>query len=122
MNIPGFLARQFYVYGSLRNTATGWELQAQNPMGSGTLVGVGKMRVDGNAIPAEAVTAQRSGDAEPIRAVDVTRFKPVSIFKGDSVTLHVTGEPLNKGEHTLDVELYEVNLGRLAFSITDNIA
>ncbi|MEP7157830.1 MAG: hypothetical protein ABI797_00235 [Chloroflexota bacterium] len=122
MNIPGFLARQFYVAGSLRNTATGWELQAQNPMGSGTLVGVGKMRVDGNAIPAEAVTAQRSGDAEPIRAVDVTRFKPVSIFKGDSVTLHVTGEALNEGEHTLDVELFEVNLGRLAFSISDKVA
>ena len=51
MNIPGFLARQFYVAGSLRNTATGWELQAQNPMGSGTLVGVGKMRVDGRDIP-----------------------------------------------------------------------
>lgn len=122
VNIPGFLARQFYVAGSLRNTATGWELQAQNPMGSGTLVGVGKMRVDEHDIPAEAVTAQRSGDAEPIRAQDVTRFKPVSIFKGDVVTLHVAGEPLGKGEHKLEVELYEINMGRLAFSITDNIA
>jgi hypothetical protein len=122
VNIPGFLARQFYVAGSLRNTATGWELQAQNPMGSGTLVGVGKMRVDGQDIAPDAVTAQRSGDAEPIRAMEVTRFKPVSIFKGDQVTLHVTGMPLAKGEHKLDVELYELNLGRLAFSITDSIA
>jgi hypothetical protein len=121
MNIPGFLARQFYVAGSLRNTATGWQVQAQNPMGAGTLVGVGKMRVDGVDIPPDAVTAQRSGDAEPIRAQDVTRFKPVSVFKGDHVTLHVAGAPLAPGEHTLDVELYEVNLGRLAFSITDTI-
>jgi hypothetical protein len=122
VNIPGFLARQFYVAGSLRNTDSGWELQAQNPMGSGTLVGVGTMRVDGQDIPAEAVTAQRSGDAEPIRATEVTRFKPVSVFKGDFVTLHVTGEPLAKGEHKLDVQLYEVNLGLLAFSITDTVA
>jgi hypothetical protein len=121
MNIPGFLARQFYVAGSLRNTDSGWQLQAQNPMGSGTLVGVGQMRVDGHDIAPDAVTAQRSGDAEPIRAKDVTRFKPVSVFKGDHVTLHVTGEPLAKGEHRLDVELYELNLGRLAFIITDNI-
>ena len=121
MNIPGFIARQFYVAGSLRNTGSGFELKAQNPMGNGVLVGVGKLRVDDRDIPPDAVTAQRSGDAEPIRAQDVTRFKPVSIFKGDEVTLHVSGEPLPSGEHKLDVELFELNLGRLAFSISDEV-
>lgn len=116
-----FLARQFYVNGSLRNTDSGWELQAQNPMGNGTLVGVGKMRVDGRDIPAESVTARRTGEAEPIRAQDVSRTRPVSIFKGDRVTLAVEGEQLSVGEHKLDIELFEVNLGRLAFSITDRI-
>jgi hypothetical protein len=121
MNIPGFLARQFYVAGSLRNTASGFELKAQNPMGNGTLTGVGHLRVDGREIPAESVTAQRSGDAEAIRAQDVTRLKPVSVFKGDHVTLHVSGEPLSVGEHKLEVELFELNLGRLSFSISDHI-
>ncbi len=116
-----FFARQFYVTGSLRNTDSGWELQAHNPMGSGTLVGVGKMRVDGRDIPAEAVTAQRSGEAEPIRAQDVSRTRPVSIFKGDRVTLAVEGEPLDPGEHKLEIELFELNLGRLSFSISDRI-
>jgi hypothetical protein len=122
VNIPGFLARQFYVAGSLRNTATGWQLQAQNPMGDGVLVGVGKMSVDGREIPAESVTAQRDNEAEPIRAKDVSKFRPVKVVKGDRVTLAVEGEPLAPGEHKLEVELYEVNLGRLAFSITDTIA
>ena len=121
MNIPGFLARQFYVAGSLRNTDSGWELQAQNPMGAGTLVGVGRMRVDGREIPAESVSARRSGDEAAIRAVDVSRTRPVSVFKGDRVTLQVEGEPLAAGEHRLDVELYEINLGRLSFSITDSV-
>ena len=122
MNVLGFIARQFYVSGSLRNTETGFELQAHNPMGAGTLVGVGKIRVDGADIPAENVTAHRSGDPEPIRAQDVSRTRPVSVFKGDRVTLAVAGEPLAPGEHKLDVELYELNLGRLAFSISDRIA
>ena len=122
MNIPGFIARQFYVAGSLRNTDAGFELRATNPMGAGTLVGVGKLRVDGRDIPTEAVTARRSGDETPIRAADVSRLKPVSVFKGDEVTLHVDGEALAAGEHQLDVELFELNLGRLAFSITDRIA
>lgn len=121
MIIPGFIARQFYVAGSLRNTDSGWELKAQNPLGNGILTGVGHLRVDGREIPPETVTAQRSGDAEPIRAQDVTRLKPVSVFKGDYVTLHITGAPLTPGEHTLEVELFELNLGRLSFSITDHV-
>jgi len=122
VNIPSFIARQFYVAGSLRNTENGFELQAQNPMGEGVLVGVGKMRVDGHDIPAENVTAQRTGEAEPIRAQDVSRERPVSVFKGDRVTLAVAGQHLTPGQHVLDVELQELNLGRLSFSITDNVA
>ncbi len=38
------------------------------------------------------------------------------------MTLHVEGEPLAAGEHKLDVELFELNLGRLAFAITDTVA
>jgi hypothetical protein len=121
VNIPGFIARQFYVSGSLRNTDSGWELQAHNPMGDGTLVGVGQIKVDGTDIPVEAITAQRSGEKEPIRAIDVSRHRPVSVFRGDRVTLAVAGTPLPTGEHRLDVELYELNIGRLSFSIKDTV-
>lgn len=121
MNIPGFIARQFYVAGSLRNTESGFELKAQNPMGSGTLTGVGKLRVDDRDIDPASVSAQRSGDPAPIRAQGVTREKPVSVFKGDEVTLHVSGAPLSPGEHKLEVELFELNLGRLAFTISDRV-
>ena len=121
MNIPGFIARQFYVAGSLRNTDTGFELQAQNPMGSGVLVGVGRLSVDGREIPPDAVTAQRVGDAEILSAGEVSRAHPVTVAKGDKVTLHVRGEPLPDGNHRLDVELVELNLGALNFSISDSI-
>lgn len=121
MNIPGFIARQFYVAGSLRNTDSGFELKAHNPMGDGVLVGVGKLRVDDRDIAPETVTAQRSGEPEPIGALDVSKTRPVSVFKGDEVTLHVSGTPLTPGEHRLEVELFELNLGRLAFSISDQV-
>lgn len=121
MNIPGFIARQFYVAGSLRNTDSGFELKAHNPMGNGVLTGVGQMRVDGRDIEADSVTAQRSGDAQPIRAQDVSATNPVNVVKGDQVTLHVSGAPLTPGEHKLEVELFELNLGRLAFSISDTV-
>lgn len=122
MKIPGFIARQFYVEGSLRNTDRGFELQAQNPMGNGVLVGVGQLRVDGRDIDPETVTAQRQGDPAPMSARDVSPANPVNVSKGDRVTLHVNGQQLSPGEHELEVELAELNLGALSFSISDTVA
>jgi hypothetical protein len=121
VNVPGFIARQFYVQGSLRNADGGWELKAQNPIGDGVLVGVGGISVDGHPIPPDAVSARRS-DGQVFKASDVSRFNPVRVAKGDNVTLHVDGTPLTAGQHKLEVELYEVNLGRLSFAIADRVA
>jgi hypothetical protein len=122
VKIPGFIARQFYVAGSLQNTPIGFQLQAQNPMGSGVLTGVGQLRVDGREVDPSSVTAQRDGDPQPISARDVSPANPVNVSKGDRVTLHVEGAQLAPGEHQLEVELTELNLGALSFSISDRIA
>lgn len=123
MRIPGFIARQFYVPGSLRNTPTGFQLEARNPMGDGTLVGVGRLRIDGSDIPADAVSAQKAdSDEQPMQASAVSPDQPVRVTKGDRVILRVEGEPLAPGEHRLEVELFELNLGRLSFSLTDEVA
>jgi hydroxymethylglutaryl-CoA reductase (NADPH) len=120
VNVPDFIARQFYVAGSLRNTDSGFQLDAQNPMGNGTLTGVGRLRVDGRDIDPAAVTAQRDGE-DPIRANDVNPRNPIRVRVGDRVTLRVEDEPLAPGRHELEVTLYEVNLGRLSFTIRDEL-
>ena len=122
MEVPSFLARQFYVAGSLRNTPSGFRLEARNPLGAGTLVGVGRIAVDGQVIAPEAVAALREGDAEPIRASEVSRFRPIRVAVGDRVTLLVDGERLPAGTHRLEVELFELNLGALRFAISDPVA
>lgn len=122
MKVPGFIARQFYVAGSLRNTPTGFELQAQNPMGNGVLTGVGQLSVDGKQIDPATVTAQRPSDPQPMSAHEVSPSNPVEVTKGDRVTLHVNGPQLSPGSHELDVSLTELNLGELSFSISDTVA
>ena len=122
MKVPGFLARQFYVEGSLRNTPTGFRLEAQNPLGNGTLIGVGRMAVDGREIAPEAVSAQRDGDDERIQATDVSTRRYITVSQGDRVVLFVDGPRLEPGNHTLEVQLTEVNLGRLSFAITDKLS
>ncbi|HUG49203.1 MAG TPA: hypothetical protein VMP67_12420, partial [Candidatus Limnocylindria bacterium] len=127
VKVPGFLARQFYVAGSLRNTPTGFQLEAQNPMGNGVLVGIGRLSVDGREISRDAVTAQRVGDGadgqaeSELRAADLTRFNPIRVSKGDRVTLRVAGDQLKPGDHILEVELDEINLGRLSFALSDRL-
>jgi hypothetical protein len=122
MHIPDFIGRQFYVEGSLRNRVDGFELQAQNPLGAGTLVGIGTLRVDGREVDTAALTAQREGDEEVISAAEVSAYNPIRVAKGDRVTLRVAGERLAPGDHLLQVELYEVNLGLLSFALSDRIA
>lgn len=122
MKVPGFLARQFYVAGSLRNTPNGFQLEAQNPMGSGVLVGIGRISVDGREIARESVTAQRTGDEAELHAADLSRQNPIRVSKGDRVTLRVAGDQLSTGDHILEVELDEINLGRLSFTLSDRLA
>lgn len=122
MDVPGFLVRQFYVKGSLRNSERGFELQARNPMGDGALVGVGRLAVDGQPIAADAVRALREGDATPIQASEVSPQQPIRVRKGDRVTLLVDGPRLEPGEHRLEVELDELNMGRLRFSVRDRLS
>lgn len=122
MRVPGFLVRRFYVPGSLSNTPTGFQLRAHNEMGDGTLVGVTRIEVDGVAMDPAEITAQREGSDEVLRAADISRTSPVLVRRGESVTLHVTAQPLTPGRHELEVELVELDLGTLQLAITESIA
>jgi len=122
LDVPAFLVKQFYVAGSLRNTPDGFRLEARNPLGNGTLIGIGRLAVDGHEIPAASVSAQREGDAKPIEAAAISRTHPIQVRQGDRVALLVLGQPLAPGEHSLEVELYEINLGLLRLAISDQLA
>jgi hypothetical protein len=121
VRVPGFLLRQLYVQGSLRNDDGGFSLQARNPLGDGTLTRIGRIAVDGQDIAAEEVSATREGDPTTYRAADVSPATPVTFRRGDVVTFHVTGWQLDPGRHQLELEVDEINLGRVSLTIEDRI-
>lgn len=121
VRVPGFLLRQLYVAGSLRNTVDGFSLQARNPLADGTLVRIGRISVDGQAIAPAEVTARRDGDVTVYRALDVSAASPVTFRRGDVVTFHVAGWQLEPGEHRLELEVDELNLGRVSLAIHDRV-
>lgn len=119
MRVPDFLVRQFYVAGSLQADDGGFSLQARNGIGDGTLVGIGRISVDGTDIALEAVTATREGDPAVHRAADVSRASPVAFSRGDLVTFHIAGHLLTPGRHRFEVEITEINAGTLTLSVSD---
>ncbi len=121
MRVPGFLLRQLYVQGSLRNEPDGFSLRARNPFGDGTLVRIGRISVDGQDIAREEVSATREGDPTTYRAVDVSPASPVTFRRGDVVTFHVAGWQLEPGEHQLELEVDELNLGHVSLAIRDRV-
>lgn len=121
MRVPGFVLRQLYRSGSLRNEPDGFSLQAHNPLGDGTLVRIGRLSVDGQDIDAQEVTARREGDPAVYRALDVSPDRPVTFRRGDLVTFHVAGWQLEPGAHRLELEVDEVNLGRVSLAIEDSV-
>ncbi len=121
MRVPAFLLRQLYRTGSLRNEPDGFSLEAHNPLADGTLVRIGRIRVDGQAIAPDDVTARREGDTTVYRARDVSASAPVTFRRGDVVTFHVAGWRLEPGDHRLELEVDELNLGRVSLAIHDRV-
>ena len=121
MRVPGFILRQLYIQGSLRNEPGGFSLQARNPLGDGTLTRIGRIRVDGQDVAPEEVSAAREGDPTTYRAAEVSRASPVTFRRGDVVTFHVTGWQLEPGEHRLELEVDELNLGNVSLAIRDRV-
>ena len=122
MRVPDFLVRQFYISGSLQHEGDGFRLQARNGMGDGTLVGIGKVVVDGAAIDPSAISATRAGDDTVHQATEVSRRAPVSFSRGDVVTFHITGYRLTPGQHRFEVEIFEVNLGSVQLALKDTVS
>ena len=121
MRVPAFLVRQLYVTGSLANHPGGFSLQARNSIGDGWLDGIGAIRVDGQDIPLADISATREGDPTAYRAEDVTPESPVVFRRGDVVTFSISGWALDPGDHKLEVELHERQLGTLSLGFTEQL-
>ncbi len=84
MRVPGFLARQFIVKGSLRNTETGFSVQAPEPASATARWWTsGTSRSTASTWRATAITAVRTGEDAVYRATDVSAAAPVAFRKGD---------------------------------------
>ncbi|TFH10656.1 MAG: hydroxymethylglutaryl-CoA reductase [Candidatus Thorarchaeota archaeon] len=119
MQIPTFLLRKLYVKGSLENVDDGFKFMLKNSISSGTAISIEPIKVNGNAYPLDAVTIS-SEDGE-INGTEISEATTFPIKVGLDLTIHVKGEHLPAGEHTIDISLSTKEVGKLAFDVKDTI-
>ena len=119
MQIPTFLLRKLYVKGSLENVDDGFKFMLKNSISSGTAISIEPIKVNGNAYPLDAVTIS-SEDGE-INGTEISETTTFPIKVGLDLTIHVKGEQLAAGDHTIDISLSTKEVGKLAFDVTDSI-
>ncbi len=118
--LPAEMLRRLYRQGSLRNTEGGFELVLWNTLAPGTLIGVGPVSVDGQVFPPERITiltgrSKRSADR-------VSERGPLSFPVNGQIRLHIAGNPLAPGWHTVVINAHLKEVGSLSIEIEDRLA
>ena len=119
-SLPVFLLKKLYVKGSLKNTASGFELAIQNTIAPGTIVGMLPVVVDGEERPLEQ-TCVVIVSGEKLTSTDVSTKAPLKFAVGQKVTIQVEGSTLSAGAHKLVLSPKTKEAGTLKIPVEDII-
>lgn len=120
-SLPAFLLKRLYVKGSLKNTATGFELTIQNTLAPGTIVALDPLQVDGISYPLEQTTATLPNGAK-VSATELSAASPQRFGVGDRVTIHIQAQPLAAGVHRLIISPRTMEAGLLQIVAEDAVS
>ena len=119
--IPATVLKRLYVKGSLRVEDGGFVFDLKNLIAPATITGVDSLKVDGEKVEDSRVTiVSPSGSSRPID--QISRGTPLQFPVGVVVTLHVSGEILEPGQHDLAVRIEVKEIGSLDIPVSDTIA
>lgn len=118
-NMTASSLQKLYVKDSLKNQGDGFVFQIKNLIDSGSVSGIAKITVDGEARPLDGVTIEMGGKVR--KASEITWSTSVYVGYGSVMTIYVPGT-LEPGEHTVVMQVSVPELGSLSFPITDTVA
>jgi len=121
MKIPSLILRQLYTFGSLENVPEGVRFRLKNRLSDATLLRIGELKIDGQAVPLERLTLDL-GAGETIEAEEVAAGRAVPFPLRRVVEMRAGGVQLEKGKHRLDITFESKPFGRLSFGVEDAIS
>lgn len=117
--IPEFLLKALYVKGSLHANESGFEFQMKNEIGPVRIVGARPLQLNRRPIPMNQCRFIH-GDQEA-GFEEVTAEHSVLMRKGEALRVKVTGFHLKRGRHTLGISVVVKDMGKVTFSINDQV-
>ncbi|MFX0054205.1 MAG: DUF6379 domain-containing protein [Promethearchaeota archaeon] len=119
MKIPASILKRLYVKNSLANQDDGFSFKIKNSLSNGTATSLSPVTVDGNEYPLDAMLI-KTPDGE-VAAAEVTEANTFLIKVGVEVEIHVKGDPLSEGSHTIGIGFETKEIGGIAFEVDDEI-
>ena len=121
MFIPRLLLRKLYTVGSLSSTGGQASFVLRNRLSDATLTGLSRVAIDGDEVPAGAVTVRtEDGDERPAASIEPGNPLPFPLRATLVVTLQ--GTRLDPGGHRIDITALSDPFGELEFDVEDSIA
>lgn len=117
---PSSMLAKLFVKGSLKNTEDGFELKLKNIIDSGTLIGMGPLVVDGKSF-APSMCRIKVGEKE-INGDQLSRTEIMPVRAFAEIRLRVQAAQLEPGEHTLVMQVFTNEAGKLQFSVTEPLS
>lgn len=117
---PSSMLAKLFVKGSLKNTEDGFELKLKNIIDSGTVIGMGPLLVDQTSYaPSEC---RIKANEREISGDQLSRTNSLAVRAFAEIRLRVLGAQLQPGEHTLTLQVFTDEAGKIQFNITEPLA
>lgn len=118
--IPSTVLEKLYVKGSLRVEEGGFVFDLKNLIAPATITGIRGLEVDGEKIDDSRVTiVPPSGGSRSIG--DISPGRPLQFPIGMAVTVHVSGDTLEPGQHDLAIGVAVKEIGSLDIPVSDTV-
>lgn len=117
--LPSFILKRLYRKGSLRNAGDGFEFALHNSIGSGTVIEVAGLEVDGVVRPPGEIRL-RLADGSTRSAAEVSAQLPLALSAGTAIWFGASGA-LSVGRHSLKLALGTREMGSMEIPVTDTV-
>jgi len=118
-NIVEEMAKRFYVNGSLRNVENGFEFDLVNPLDEFNIIAPVTIMINNSKIPPQNILIIKKG--KKYNSLRISTSTPLSINKGDLITVRVMGGNLQPGVYKIKINAVVDGLGSVAIDVEDNI-
>jgi hypothetical protein len=116
--IPKFLLKRVYVPGSLRETSEGIAFDLFNSIGPGILTQLNKIILNDSEFSPQQILLKI--EDKIFKGHEISDKNPAIFFHNQKTTCILMGAKLAKGFHTITVDLFSREAGKVIVSVEDH--